>query len=102
MIIAKIEDVPLRIPFKRRNRWGDKDFPAAGASPPTRRFAASWASAAPIWPAMQGLVRYSDPSLVRAKVRRAIDFGFRSRKLHEIELAAIRAAREKAGPDVEH
>jgi L-alanine-DL-glutamate epimerase-like enolase superfamily enzyme len=47
------------------------------------------------------LVRYSDPSLVRAYVRRAIDAGFSSLKLHEIELPAICAAREEAGPDVE-
>jgi L-alanine-DL-glutamate epimerase-like enolase superfamily enzyme len=47
------------------------------------------------------LIRYSDPTLVRANVRRALDSGFRSLKLHEIELTAIRAAREEAGPDVE-
>jgi L-alanine-DL-glutamate epimerase-like enolase superfamily enzyme len=47
------------------------------------------------------LIRYSDPSLVRATVRRALDSGFRVLKLHEIELSAIRAAREEAGPDVE-
>jgi len=47
------------------------------------------------------LVRYSDPVLVRAAVRRALDAGFRSLKLHEIELPAIRTARDEAGPDVE-
>jgi len=47
------------------------------------------------------LVRYSDPSLVRTSVRRAIDAGFGTLKLHEIELSAIRAAREEAGPDIE-
>jgi L-alanine-DL-glutamate epimerase-like enolase superfamily enzyme len=47
------------------------------------------------------LVRYSEPSLVRAAVRQAIEAGFRTLKLHEIELAAIRAAREEAGPDIE-
>ena len=47
------------------------------------------------------MVRYSDASLVRANVRRAIDDGFRSLKLHEIELSAVRAAREEAGADVE-
>jgi L-alanine-DL-glutamate epimerase-like enolase superfamily enzyme len=41
------------------------------------------------------LVRYSDPALVRANVRRALDAGFRSLKLHEIELSAIRAARDR-------
>ena len=47
------------------------------------------------------LVRYSEPSLVRAAVRQAIDAGFRTLKLHEIELPAIRAAREEAGPAIE-
>jgi L-alanine-DL-glutamate epimerase-like enolase superfamily enzyme len=47
------------------------------------------------------LVRYSAPSLVRAAVRQAIDAGFRTLKLHEIELPAIRAAREEAGPEIE-
>jgi len=47
------------------------------------------------------LVRYSDPGLVRANARRAIDAGFHSLKLHEIELSAIRAAREEAGLEVE-
>jgi L-alanine-DL-glutamate epimerase-like enolase superfamily enzyme len=47
------------------------------------------------------LVRYSDPPLVRAGVRRAMEAGFRTLKLHEIDLSAIRAAREEAGPDIE-
>ena len=47
------------------------------------------------------LVRFSDPSLVRVNFRRAIDGGFHSLELHEIELPAIWAAREEAGPDVE-
>jgi L-alanine-DL-glutamate epimerase-like enolase superfamily enzyme len=47
------------------------------------------------------LVRYSEPSLVRAAVRQAIEAGFRTLKLHEIELPAIRAAREEAGPGIE-
>jgi L-alanine-DL-glutamate epimerase-like enolase superfamily enzyme len=47
------------------------------------------------------LIRYSDPLLVHGNVRRGLDAGFRSLKLHEIELPAIRAAREEAGPDVE-
>ena len=46
------------------------------------------------------MVRYSDPSLVRRSVRHAIEAGFGALKLHEIELAAIRAAREEAGPDI--
>jgi L-alanine-DL-glutamate epimerase-like enolase superfamily enzyme len=47
------------------------------------------------------LEAYSNPSLVRARVRRALDAGFERIKLHEKELPAIRAAREEAGPDVE-
>ncbi len=46
------------------------------------------------------LIRYSDPPLVRASVQWALDSGFHSLKLHEVELSAIRAAREEAGPDV--
>jgi L-alanine-DL-glutamate epimerase-like enolase superfamily enzyme len=52
-------------------------------------------------PCYASLVRYSDPSLVRTNVRQAIDAGFGTLKLHEIELAAIRAAREEAGPGIE-
>jgi L-alanine-DL-glutamate epimerase-like enolase superfamily enzyme len=47
------------------------------------------------------LVRYSEPSLVRTSVRQSIEAGFRALKLHEIELSAIRAAREEAGADIE-
>jgi len=47
------------------------------------------------------LIRYSDPAIVRTNVRRALVSGFRSLKLHEIELSAIRAAREEAGPGAE-
>lgn len=43
---------------------------------------------------------YREPSLVRAAVRQAADAGFSAVKLHERELAAVRAAREEAGPDV--
>jgi L-alanine-DL-glutamate epimerase-like enolase superfamily enzyme len=37
------------------------------------------------------LVRYSDPSLVRLGVRQTIEAGFRTLKLHEIKLSAIRS-----------
>src|ERR1700731_2539664 len=50
--------------------------------------------------AKASLVRYSGRSLVRAAVRRAIEAGFRTLKLHEIEPSAIRAAREEAGADI--
>ena len=52
-------------------------------------------------PCYSSLIRYSDPALVRANVGRALESGFSNLKLHEIELSAIRAAREEAGPDVE-
>jgi L-alanine-DL-glutamate epimerase-like enolase superfamily enzyme len=52
-------------------------------------------------PSYASLIRYGVPELVRRNVRRAIDAGFRSLKLHEIDLPAIRAAREEAGPDIE-
>jgi L-alanine-DL-glutamate epimerase-like enolase superfamily enzyme len=51
-------------------------------------------------PCYASLVRYSDPSLVRTNVRQAIDAGFGTLKLHEIELSAVRAAREEAGPGI--
>jgi len=47
------------------------------------------------------LIRYSDPVLVRANVRQALEAGFRSLKLHEIDLPAISAACEESGPEVE-
>jgi L-alanine-DL-glutamate epimerase-like enolase superfamily enzyme len=40
-----------------------------------------------------------DPRAVRAAVRRALDAGFGDVKLHERDAAAVRAAREEAGPD---
>ena len=44
---------------------------------------------------------YADPALVRAAVRRALDAGFQSIKLHEKELPEVRAAHEEAGPEAE-
>jgi L-alanine-DL-glutamate epimerase-like enolase superfamily enzyme len=52
-------------------------------------------------PCYASLIRYTDPVLVRAQVRQAIAAGFRSLKLHEIELPAIRAARDEAGLGIE-
>jgi L-alanine-DL-glutamate epimerase-like enolase superfamily enzyme len=51
-------------------------------------------------PCYASLVRYSDPVLVRAGVRRAIEAGFRALKIHEVDLPAIRAAREECGPNL--
>jgi L-alanine-DL-glutamate epimerase-like enolase superfamily enzyme len=42
---------------------------------------------------------YGEPAAVRAGVRQALGAGFTHVKLHEREAAAVRAAREEAGPD---
>ena len=47
------------------------------------------------------LIRYTDPKLVATNVERALGEGFRHVKLHEIEVAPTRAAREAAGKDVD-
>ena len=52
-------------------------------------------------PCYASMIRYDDPAHVRTNVRRALDSGFHSLKLHEIDLLAIRAAREEAGFGVE-
>ena len=51
-------------------------------------------------PCYASLQRYTEPAPVRARVRRAIEAGFRNLKLHEIETAAVRAARDEAGADI--
>jgi L-alanine-DL-glutamate epimerase-like enolase superfamily enzyme len=189
MTIAKIETIPLRIPFKpgtqsEAGAWGDKNLPAADAlivkvttdegvvgwgetfgfhAVPSAKLAidtllaplcigrdaaligplmldiqkklhifgrsgplmygisaldiALWdiagkvanmpvhrllgGSAATHLPCYASLIRYTDPGLVRARVRRALDSGYRAIKLHEIELPSIRAAREVAGPEID-
>jgi L-alanine-DL-glutamate epimerase-like enolase superfamily enzyme len=58
-------------------------------------------SAATELPCYASLIRHTDPELVRANVRRVLGSGFHCVKLHEIELPAIRAAREEAGTDLE-
>jgi L-alanine-DL-glutamate epimerase-like enolase superfamily enzyme len=52
-------------------------------------------------PCYASLIRYSEPAVVAANVTRAVGQGFRHIKLHEIEVAPTRAAREAAGPHVE-
>lgn len=52
-------------------------------------------------PCYASLEKFADPALVRESVRQAIDAGFRSLKLHEMDVPAARAGREAAGPDVE-
>lgn len=51
--------------------------------------------------AYASLIRYADPELVHRNVRRAVDEGYRYLKLHEVDPACVRAAREAAGPDIE-
>jgi L-alanine-DL-glutamate epimerase-like enolase superfamily enzyme len=51
--------------------------------------------------AYASLIRYADPELVRINVRRAVDQGYHYLKLHEVDVACVRAAREAAGPDIE-
>ena len=55
----------------------------------------------PRLPCYASLVRYTEPRLVAANVERALRQGYRHIKLHEIEVAATRAAREAAGEDVD-
>jgi L-alanine-DL-glutamate epimerase-like enolase superfamily enzyme len=52
-------------------------------------------------PCYASIIRYADPTLVRTHVRQAVDAGFRSLKLHEVDFSAIQAAREEVGPDIE-
>jgi L-alanine-DL-glutamate epimerase-like enolase superfamily enzyme len=52
-------------------------------------------------PCYASIIRYTDPDLVRAHVRRSVEAGFRSLKLHEVGLPTIRAAREEACSEVE-
>jgi L-alanine-DL-glutamate epimerase-like enolase superfamily enzyme len=56
-------------------------------------------AAAPALPCYASLDPYGDPAAVRAGVRQALGAGFTDVKLHEREAAAVRAAREEAGPD---
>ena len=47
------------------------------------------------------MIRYADAKVVAANVERALGQGFRHIKLHEVELAPTRAAREAAGDSVD-
>jgi len=47
------------------------------------------------------LARYSNPFILRDRVRQALDAGFRMLKLHEIRLPDVREAREEAGSTVD-
>ncbi len=51
-------------------------------------------------PAYASLLRYGDPALVARNTAEAIARGYRHIKLHEVDLACIRAAREAASAEV--
>jgi L-alanine-DL-glutamate epimerase-like enolase superfamily enzyme len=51
-------------------------------------------------PAYASLLKYRDPEQVAARVKLAIDEGYRHIKLHETEEAEVKAARLAAGSDV--
>ena len=55
----------------------------------------------PELPCYASMVRYGEPGIVAANVERALADGFRSIKLHEIEVAPTAAARQAAGADVD-
>jgi L-alanine-DL-glutamate epimerase-like enolase superfamily enzyme len=50
--------------------------------------------------AYASLERFTRPDIVHARVRRAVDDGYRHVKLHEVELDSLHAARDAAGPDI--
>jgi L-alanine-DL-glutamate epimerase-like enolase superfamily enzyme len=51
-------------------------------------------------PAYASLLRYGSPELVRRNSAQAVTRGYRDVKLHEIDVAAVAAAREAIGVDV--
>jgi L-alanine-DL-glutamate epimerase-like enolase superfamily enzyme len=55
----------------------------------------------PQLPCYASLLRYTDPKLVAENVERALARAFRHIKLHEVEVAPVRAAREAAGEGVD-
>jgi D-galactarolactone cycloisomerase len=51
-------------------------------------------------PAYASLLRYGDAAAVARQTEEALSRGYRSIKVHEIETAQIKAARQTAGPDI--
>ena len=74
------------------------DIAGKAADAPVHRLLGGGAADLPSYASLEA---YSDPSVVRGRVREVLEAGFNSLKLHETEPAAIRAAREEAGPDVD-
>jgi len=52
-------------------------------------------------PAYASLVRYADSALVAKNSQAALERGYKAIKLHEIDPAQVKAAREAIGPDIE-
>jgi L-alanine-DL-glutamate epimerase-like enolase superfamily enzyme len=55
----------------------------------------------PRLPAYASLLRYETPEAVAGACRHFVAQGFRMLKLHQTDVASVRAAREAVGPDVE-
>ena len=55
----------------------------------------------PRLPAYASLLRYETPDAVAGACRHFVTQGFRMLKLHQTDVASVRAAREAVGPDVE-
>jgi D-galactarolactone cycloisomerase len=51
-------------------------------------------------PAYASLLRYSDPAVVARYTEQALQRGYRIIKLHQIDVASVKAARDAAGPDI--
>jgi L-alanine-DL-glutamate epimerase-like enolase superfamily enzyme len=51
-------------------------------------------------PAYASLLRYGDPAAVAYYTERALKRGYGYLKLHQIDVASVKAAREVAGPDI--
>jgi L-alanine-DL-glutamate epimerase-like enolase superfamily enzyme len=73
------------------------DIAGKAAAAPLHRLLGD--SAPPDLACYASLDPYGDPAAVRAGVRQALGAGFTDVKLHEREPAAVRAAREEAGPE---
>ena len=70
------------------------DIAGKAAGMPLHRLLGGGAASLPCYASLDP---YGDPEAVRAGVRDALDGGFTAVKLHEREVAAVRAAREEAG-----
>jgi L-alanine-DL-glutamate epimerase-like enolase superfamily enzyme len=51
-------------------------------------------------PAYASLLRYAEPAVVARYTEQALRRGFRTIKLHQIDVASVKAARDVAGPDI--